>query len=122
MFALNRLSLAAGNSSYNNQAITLAKAIHPRFFVNRQSTRLRMVWKMSMDLSTVLRPSEGNLDPIDGYVIFRLPQATTRQFDIADTGVLNEEISDYKRMMKRRSRHIVSSDLLDLGMTLWNAH
>jgi hypothetical protein len=118
MFALNRVSLATGDLSYNNQAIALAKAIHPRFFVNRQSTRLRMVWKMSMDLSTALRPSEGNLDPIHGYVIFQLLQATARQFDIAGTGVLDEEISDYKRVMKRRGRHIVSSDLLDLGMAL----
>ncbi|KAF7174624.1 hypothetical protein CNMCM6106_000003 [Aspergillus hiratsukae] len=36
MFALNRLALATGNPSYNEQAVALAKAIHPRFFVNRE--------------------------------------------------------------------------------------
>lgn len=121
MFALNRLSLATGDPTYNRQAVTLAKAIHPRFFVNRQSTRPRMVWKMAMDLSTPLVPSEGNLDPIDGYVIFRLLQATARETD-DDRKVLDEEIGDYKRVMERKGEHFVSSDPLDLGMTLWTAH
>jgi hypothetical protein len=43
MFALNRLSLAANDPSYNTQAISLAKAIHPRFFVDRSSPHPRMV-------------------------------------------------------------------------------
>ncbi|KAL1971153.1 hypothetical protein VTN77DRAFT_104 [Rasamsonia byssochlamydoides] len=120
MFALNRLSLATGDPTYNRQAVALAKAIHPRFFVNRQSTRPRMVWKMSMDLSTPLVPSEGNLDPIDGYVIFRLLQASARETD--EGKVLDEEIGDYKRVMERKGEHFVSSDPLDLGMTLWTAH
>jgi hypothetical protein len=43
MFALNRLSIAANDPSYNAQAISLAKAIHPRFFVGRSSSHPRMV-------------------------------------------------------------------------------
>ena len=43
MFALNRLSLVANDPSYNAQAISLAKAIHPRFFVDRSSSHPRMV-------------------------------------------------------------------------------
>jgi hypothetical protein len=43
MFALNRLSMAANDPSYNTQAISLAKAIHPRFFVDRSSSHPRMV-------------------------------------------------------------------------------
>lgn len=120
MFALNRMSLASGDPSYNRQAVALAKAIHPRFFLNRESSRPRMVWKMAMDLSTPLVASEGNLDPIDGYVIFRLLQASAMQSN--DGPVLAEEIKDYERVMERKGEHFVSSDPLDLGMTLWTIH
>lgn len=120
MFALNRLSLATGDPTYNQQAVALAKAIHPRFFINRDSPRPRMVWKMAMDLSSPLVASEGNLDPIDGYVIFRLLQASAMA---AGAGpVLEDEIRDYRRVMARKGEHFVSSDPLDLGMTLWTAH
>lgn len=120
MFALNRLSLATAEPQYNNQAVALARAIHPRFFVNRESTRPRMVWKMSMDLAVALVPSEGNLDPIDGYVVFRLLQATSMA--TGNGQVLDEEIADYKRVMERKGEHFVSTDPLDLGMTLWTSH
>ncbi|KAH8692817.1 hypothetical protein BGW36DRAFT_301782 [Talaromyces proteolyticus] len=123
MFALNRLSLATGDPAYNRQAIALAKAIHPRFFVNRESTRPRMVWKMSMDLSIALVPSEGNLDPIDGYVIYRLLQASALAAGEKSVGLgLDGEIADYKRVMERKGEHFVSTDPLDLGMTLWTTH
>ncbi|KAF7588457.1 hypothetical protein BBP40_005683 [Aspergillus hancockii] len=120
MFALNRLSLATSDPTYNRQAVALAKAIHPHFFIGRRSARPRMVWKMSMDLSVALVGSEGNLDPIDGYVVFRLLQATAMQ--MGEGEVLAEEIADYKRVMERKGKHFVSSDPLDLGMTLWTAH
>src|SRR6266480_6939001 len=42
MFALNRLSLASSRKEYNDLAIQLAKAIHPRFMYNRSSARPRM--------------------------------------------------------------------------------
>ncbi|KAF9886934.1 hypothetical protein FE257_010675 [Aspergillus nanangensis] len=120
MFALNRLSVATGNPLYNQQAVALAKAIHPRFFVNRQSEEPRMVWKMAMDLSGPLVASEGNLDPIDGYVVFRLLQAAASEAGLG--AVLQEEIADYRRVMQRKGEQFVSSDPLDLGMTLWTAH
>ena len=117
MFALNRLSVATGNPQFNTQAVSLAKAIHPRFFIDRTSPRPRMVWKTAMDMSKPLVASEGNLDPIDGHVIFRLLQSA------ADKGeILQEEIDDYKRVMDRKGQHFVSNDTLDLGMTLWTSH
>lgn len=120
MFALNRLSLATGDTSYNTQAVSLARAIHSRFFVNRESSHPRMVWKMATDLSTPLVASEGNLDPVDGFVVFRLLQAAAMQ---AGQGVvLAEEIKDYRRVMRRKGGHHVSGDPLDLGMTLWTVH
>lgn len=120
MFALNRMARASGDMKYNRQAVQLARAIHPKFFVDRAAKRPRMVWKMSMDLSVPLVTSEGNLDPIDGYVVFRVLQATA--IEAGDGEVLGEEIDDYRRVMERKGEHFVSSDPLDLGMTLWTAH
>ncbi|CAP91314.1 Pc13g02450, partial [Penicillium rubens Wisconsin 54-1255] len=120
MFALNRMAKASGDLKYNRQAIELAKAIHPRFFVDRAAARPRMIWKMSMDLSEPLVKSEGNLDPIDGFVVFRLLQDTA--MEAGDGAFLAEEIDDYRRTMERKGEHFVSSDPLDLGMTLWTAH
>lgn len=120
MFALNRMAKASGDIKYNRQAVDLARAIHPKFFADRSAKRPRMVWKMSMDLSAPLVSSEGNLDPIDGYVVFRLLQASA--MEAGDGEVLAEEISDYKRVMARKGEHFVSSDPLDLGMTLWTSH
>lgn len=50
------------------------QAIHPRFLFTMNAMRPRLSWKMSVDLSRPLVPSEGNLDPIDGYVTDRLVQ------------------------------------------------
>lgn len=117
MFALNRLSLATGEAKWNDQAIELAKAVHPRFFVNRgEKGRERMVWKISTDMRRVLVGSEGGLDPLDGWVIFRMLQATKGE------QVLEEEIGDYERIVEKRGCHRVSDDPLDLGMAMWTAH
>ncbi|KAI0071742.1 hypothetical protein K474DRAFT_1606392 [Panus rudis PR-1116 ss-1] len=117
MFALNRMSVAKGEARYNELAIELAKAIHPAFVVNRDAPRPRMRWKMSMDLSQPLVSSEGNLDPIDGYVVFSLLQKTA-----GDGTILQEEINDYKRIVDTKWRIMESDDPLDLGMTLWTVH
>lgn len=117
MFALNRMSIAKGERKYNDLAIDLAKAIHPAFVVCRDSTRPRMRWKMSVDLSHPLVTSEGNLDPIDGYVIFSLLQRTA-----GDDRILEEEIRDYKRIVDSKWKYMESDDPLDLGMTLWTVH
>ncbi|BCS23786.1 uncharacterized protein APUU_40230A [Aspergillus puulaauensis] len=121
MFALNRMSVATGDPKYNEQGIALAKAIHGAFFMNRASERARMVWKMDMELNKALVGSEGNLDPIDGFVVFRLLQAAAGARG-GDGEVLKEEIEDYARVMRRKGEHFVSADPLDLGMTLWTAH
>ena len=70
-----------------------------------------------MDLSQPLVRSEGNLDPIDGYVIFRILQQTN-----GSSGVLKNEIADYKKIVDMKCQAYTSSDTLDLGMTLWTAH
>ena len=127
MIALNRLSIATEKKLYNDQAISLAQAIHPHFFINRTSSRPRMVWKLSTDMSDVLVPSEGNLDPLDGYVVYRILQASADKLqsqsaqNMGET-ILDEEIKDYKRVIERKGHHQVTRDPLDLGMTMWTVH
>ena len=117
MFALNRLSMATNDKKYNDQAIALAKAIHPYFFLDRGTRTPRMVWKISVDRQRALVRSQGNLDPIDGLLVFRKLQAASE-----DESVLADEIADYRRVIELKGEHFVSSDALDLGMTLWSAH
>lgn len=118
MFALNRLAVCSGEKQFNDQAIALAKAIHTAFVYNRESTRPRMYWKMSIDLQQPLVRNEGNLDPVDGLVVFRLLQKT----DGEGSEILKEEIGDYQCIVDTKWRAYTSSDPLDLGMTLWTAH
>lgn len=117
MFALNRLSIASGDQLYNDQAISLARAIHPHFFIDRTTPTPRMVWKISMDMKSVLVNSQGHLDATTGFVVFRLLQATAKE-----SYILDGEIADYRKMMKLQDSHNASNDTLDLGMALWIAH
>jgi hypothetical protein len=117
MFALNRLSMATNEQTYNDQAIALAKAVHPYFFVYREGPHPRMVWKISMDRQHALVNYQGNLDPIDGLLVFRKLQAASD-----NKTVLAEEIADYQRIIDLKGKHFISHDTLDLGMTLWSAH
>ena len=71
-----------------------------------------------MDLREPLVRSEGNLDPVDGLVVFRL----LRDSDGPDSAVLAEEIGDYEKIVSTKWEGYNSSDPLDLGMTLWTAH
>ncbi|EJD42157.1 hypothetical protein AURDEDRAFT_186147 [Auricularia subglabra TFB-10046 SS5] len=118
MFALDRLALAIGQRLYNDRAIELARTIHPRFVYDRHSVRPRMVWKMSVDLSRPLVPSEGNLDPIDGFVVFTLLQRANGD----GSPVLSDEIADYSKIVRTRWEDYESDDPLDLGMMAWTVH
>jgi hypothetical protein len=76
-----------------------------------------MVWKIAMDRSRPLVQSQSNLDPIDGLVVFRKLQAAS-----SEPGASAEEIADYERIIEMRGKRFVSTDTLDLGMTLWTSH
>ena len=118
MFALNRSTKTTGDRRYNDQAIALARAIHPSFFLDRKTSEPRMVWKMSMNRQQPLVRSQGNLDPISGYLIFRLLQASS---DDKYT-LMSREIADYEQVIGLKGKHFISSDTLDLGMTLLTSH
>lgn len=118
MFALNRLSVAATDPGYNDLAIKLAKSIHPRFFLHRLSGHTRLVWKISMDMKSVLASSEGHLDAVTGYIICRLLQDTSEKQGHGKE-LLQKEINDYFSIMGRMENIRPSGDPLDLGMGLW---
>ncbi|PYI07189.1 hypothetical protein BO78DRAFT_367029 [Aspergillus sclerotiicarbonarius CBS 121057] len=124
MFVLNRTSVVSGEAGWNELAVELGRGVHPRFFLGgEEGKRERMVWKMDVNLERVLVGSEGNLDPLDGWVVFRLVQGFQESNgDGKGKGVLEEEIEDYARILKRKGRQRIVDDMLDLGMTLWTAH
>lgn len=119
MFALNRLSLATKVEEYNDLAIQLAKAIHPHFVI-RHPGGLKMVWKISTDMKTILVPSEGHLDAATGYAIYRMLQDTAHIHERRNE-LLRPEIEDYSQLMGSKPL-TPSGDLLDLGMGLWITH
>uniref|UniRef100_A0A914VG78 Uncharacterized protein n=1 Tax=Plectus sambesii TaxID=2011161 RepID=A0A914VG78_9BILA len=116
MFALNRMSLATKEQHFNAWAVDLVKAVHPHF-VQTVNGRLRMFWKMSIDLSQPLVPSEGGLDPYDGYVTYRLLQDYSQ-----DEQLLRKEIDEMRTLVEARYRHYRTNDTLDAGEALWLSH
>ena len=70
--ALNRMALALGDAHYNQLAVQLLKGVHRRFVYQTPSGTLRSVWKMSVDLSAALVPSEGHLDAFDALAVYKL--------------------------------------------------
>jgi len=96
MHALNRVSRAAGNPTYNEWAIELARAAHARFvYLPSRFSAKRMYWKMSIDLSRPLVPSMGQHDPLDGLITYRQLQATAKGDKKSRAGQdLESEIAD----------------------------
>lgn len=119
MFALNRLSLATGDSKFNDWAIELAKSIHHHFVIPDEAGNLRMVWKVSSSMEDVLVPSEGHLDAATGFAVYRVLEQTAALYTKADTQPLSKEIQDYSLLMMRPGKLEPTTDFLDLGMGLW---
>jgi hypothetical protein len=65
MHALDQLTYATGDPSFNKWARELAESAFRRFVHGSPPT---MYWKMSVDLSRPLVSSMGQHDPLDGYV------------------------------------------------------
>lgn len=123
MFALSCLAVASGDVRYNDLAIQLAKAIHPRFVVHKNGglEELSMVWKISSDMSRPLSRYKGHLDDVTGYVVFERLVSVTRWFGQEDEPPLQAEMEQYWNMMTRSRPLQSSTDMLDLGMSLWVA-
>jgi hypothetical protein len=96
MHALNRVSRAMGDPTYNRWAIELAKAAHAGFtYAPSPGAPKHMYWKMSIDLTRPLVPSMGQHDPLDGFITYHQLQATAaKQGDKSAIPDLNDEIAD----------------------------
>lgn len=120
MFALSCLTVASEDVRYNDLAIQLAKAIHPRFVVQKNAPgELSMVWKISTGMSRPLSLTKGHLDDVTGYVVFERLDSVARWFGQKDGQPLQAEIEQYWNMMTRSRPLQSSTDMLDLGMSLW---
>jgi hypothetical protein len=64
---------------------------------------------------------QGNLDPIDGYVVYSLVQKSLES-NAGEIPSLHREINDYEKILRSKYPNYNSRDTLDLGMTLWTTH
>jgi hypothetical protein len=121
MHALCRTGAVIGELQYCRWALELAKVAHARFTTALPtSTRKRLLWKMSIDLSYALVPSSGLHDPLDAYIAYN--EIGLRVKKIAGAcGLpdLNAEIEETAAMMEGQRWH--TDDSLGLGGLLFDA-
>ena len=122
MHALNRVSRAVGNPTYNSWAMELAKKAHATFtYLPKRASVKRMYWKMSIDLSRPLVPSMGQHDPLDGLITYRQVQATSKRDSQSPGGLnLDSEIADMAEMCEGMTWD--TGDPLGIGGLLCDAH
>ena len=121
MHALNRVTRATGDSTYNNWAMELAKTAHASFtYVPSSGGQKRMYWKMSIDLSYQLVPSMGHHDPLDGFITYNQLQATAdRDSERSAWPDIKAEIADMASICEGKSW--ATDDPLGIGGLLGDA-
>ena len=115
--ALNRTWRVTGDRRYQRWAVELMQGGHGGFVLGGDPGnggggprgRRSVAWKMSIDLSRPLVPTEGEHDPLDGLVTVRTLRATSPE----DGDVLEAEERELAEMC--RGRHWVTDDGLGLG-------
>lgn len=107
LFALGRLGTV--RPDYRERAVSLARAIHPRFVV----PGVGVIWKMLEDLSGAYPGyGLGAIDAFHGYVVYRL----------LDADGLAREIAEMHELVERSYRALRITQDLGLGMMLWFSH
>jgi hypothetical protein len=122
MHALNRVSRATRNPTYNEWAVELAKTAHAHFvYAPSRHSAKRMYWKMSIDLSRPLVPSMGQHDPLDGRITYRQLQAQAKRYNkSAADQVLESEIAELAQICEGMTWD--TDDPLGIGGLLCDAH
>jgi len=122
MHALNRVSQATADKTYNRWSIELAKTAHARFTcVPSSGGQKCMHWKMSIDLSRPLVQSMGQHDPLDGFITYhQLQMYIPDDSEKSEYPDLSEEITDMAAIMKGKSW--VTDDSLGIGGLLCDAY
>ncbi len=116
MHALNQAYQWTGESRYSAWARELAEVAHDAF-VRADGGALRMVWKMSTDLSRPLVPSMGHHDPLDGFITCVELQTTKPRK--AQGPSLSRATADFAVMLE--DREWATADPLGLGGLLADA-
>ncbi len=121
MHALDQASRLTGQPQFNRWARELAATAYRAFSVRAPGTgQLRMVWKMSIDLTRPLVASMGHHDPLDGLVTYAQLQATASGFQPAPGGPdLGEALAGFAAMAEHG--HWATVDPLGLGGLLMDA-
>ena len=122
MHALNRVSTATGDFTYNRWAMELAKAAYSAFiYTTPHGGQKRMYWKMSIDMSYPLVPSMGHHDPLDGFITFSQLNATDVRDRTRSTGLdLTAEIVSMASICA--GKNWITDDTLGLGGLLSDAY
>ena len=118
-YALNLAYKVTNESKYNSWSIEMGKIIFDKFvYKNKYDNKYSMFWKMKIDLSKPLVFAEGNLDPIDGYITYKM---LNRYNNIKNIHFHNE-VKIFKDMVDKKVKKYYSDDTLDLGESLWLSH
>lgn len=113
MHALQRVGQITGEDHYTRWAIELAETAHAQFtYQPAHGGPKRMIWKMSVDLSRPLVPSQGQHDPLDALITYQQLRANGSAVGLSSTH-LAAEIEDLVKMCERE--HWQTSDPLGLG-------
>ncbi len=112
MHALLRMSEAGREVRYLLWAAELADTAHKAFTYRDEQGRLRMHWKMRIDLSAPLVPSMGQLDPLDGMVTFSMIRAKLKKWNVDEINP-DAAIADMREMC--RELNPLTDDPLGLG-------
>lgn len=119
MHALDQAARWTGEPRYNAWARELASASHGAF-THSDGESLRMVWKMSTDLSRPLVSAMGHHDPLDGYVTCVELQTTASMLSSTAAGPsLENAAADFATMIDGQA--LATTDPLGLGGLLIDA-
>lgn len=120
MLALSRAGRVLDEPTYHRWTLELARAAYAGFSTRGPPGRPRLHWKMSIDLSRPLVPSEGAHDPLDGLITFvSLRAATPPALAGSAAPTLDPEIGELKSMCRGRSW--ATDDPLGIGGLLSDA-
>ncbi|HSO35006.1 MAG TPA: hypothetical protein VLT33_20910 [Labilithrix sp.] len=118
MHALDRMTHATGQPTFNLWARELCVAAHRAFTYGPRGDK-RMIWKASIDLSRPLVASMGHHDPLDGFVKCAELEATASELGITGGPRLETQAADFAEMLDRDA--LATSDPLGLGGLLVDA-
>jgi hypothetical protein len=119
MHALLRTSQVTGDATYQRWALDLAQRAHEAFTYRPPGGgSLRMVWKMSIDLTRPLVPTMGHHDPLDAFITYLALDAASPQE--AGEPDLSTAIAEARQMMANRDW--ATADPLGIGGLLSDAY